>query len=52
MGEALGWDEQRIAGETANYLARVEAERASQLQPDDEHAEAVRLRVPDVENLH
>ncbi|MGN6503871.1 MAG: glycerol-3-phosphate dehydrogenase/oxidase, partial [Pseudolysinimonas sp.] len=52
MGEALGWSEQRIAAESANYLARVEAERASQLQPDDEHAEAVRLRVPDVESLH
>ncbi|HTL40828.1 MAG TPA: glycerol-3-phosphate dehydrogenase/oxidase [Pseudolysinimonas sp.] len=52
MGDALGWSDERVSAETANYLARVEAERASQLQPDDEHAEAVRLRVPDVDTLH
>jgi glycerol-3-phosphate dehydrogenase len=52
MGEALGWGASRIAAETENYIARVEAERASQEQPDDAHADAVRLRVPDVETLH
>ncbi len=52
MGEALGWDAARIDAEVANYLARVEAERASQLEPDDSSADAVRLRVPDVETLH
>ncbi|HEV7742979.1 MAG TPA: glycerol-3-phosphate dehydrogenase/oxidase [Pseudolysinimonas sp.] len=51
MGEVLGWDTSRIAAETENYIARVEAERASQEQPDDAHADAVRLRVPDVETL-
>ncbi|MEO5919499.1 MAG: glycerol-3-phosphate dehydrogenase/oxidase, partial [Pseudolysinimonas sp.] len=51
MGEALGWDAARIDAETANYLARVAAERASQEQPDDAGADAVRLRVPDVETL-
>ena len=48
MGEALGWDAARIDAETANYLARVDAERASQEQPDDAGADRVRLAVPDV----
>lgn len=52
MGEALGWDAARIEAEVANYLARVEAERASQEQPDDVGADRVRLAVPDVETIH
>ncbi len=52
MGEALGWDETRIAKETALYLARVDAERKSQEQPDDAGADRVRLAVPDAETLH
>jgi glycerol-3-phosphate dehydrogenase len=52
MGDALGWDASRIAAETENYIARVEAERASQEQPDDAAADRVRLQVPDVETLH
>ena len=52
MGDALGWDTSRIAAETENYIARVEAERASQEEPDDAGADRVRLRVPDVETLH
>jgi glycerol-3-phosphate dehydrogenase len=48
MGAELGWDAARIAGETANYIARVEAERASQEQPDDASADRVRLQVPDI----
>ncbi len=52
MGEALGWGPSRIAAETENYITRVAAERASQEQPDDASADAVRLRVPDVETLH
>ncbi|HWM33114.1 MAG TPA: glycerol-3-phosphate dehydrogenase/oxidase [Pseudolysinimonas sp.] len=51
MGDALGWDAARIRAETENYIARVEAERASQEEPDDAGADAVRLRVPDVETL-
>jgi glycerol-3-phosphate dehydrogenase len=46
MGEALGWNEARIAKETALYLARVDAERKSQEQPDDAGADRVRLAVP------
>jgi glycerol-3-phosphate dehydrogenase len=52
MGEALGWGASRIAAETQNYIARVEAERASQEQPDDASADAVRLQVADVESIH
>jgi glycerol-3-phosphate dehydrogenase len=51
MGEALGWDAARIDAESANYLARVDAERKSQEQPDDASADRVRLAVPDVETL-
>lgn len=43
VGEVLGWDAARIALETSRYLERVEAERASQLEPDDESADRVRL---------
>ncbi|HWH25258.1 MAG TPA: glycerol-3-phosphate dehydrogenase/oxidase [Pseudolysinimonas sp.] len=49
MGEALGWSPDRIADETARYLARVDAERASQLQPDDASADRVRLTAPDAQ---
>jgi glycerol-3-phosphate dehydrogenase len=48
LGAELGWDETRIDAETANYLARVDAERASQLEPDDESADRVRLEAPDI----
>jgi glycerol-3-phosphate dehydrogenase len=52
MGEALGWDAARIDAETAIYLARVDAERKSQEQPDDASADRIRLSVPDAETLH
>ena len=52
MGQALGWDAARVEAETANYIARVGAERASQEQPDDAGADRVRLAVPDVESIH
>lgn len=48
MGEALGWDEGRIELEVARYLQRVEAERASQEEPDDVSADRVRLEAPDI----
>jgi Glycerol-3-phosphate dehydrogenase len=47
MGGVLGWDESRIESEIAWYLRRVEAERASQEQPDDASADRVRLEAPD-----
>ena len=48
MADVLGWDAERTANEVGNYLKRVEAERESQLQPDDESADRVRLEAPDV----
>lgn len=48
MGGVLGWDEARIEREVATYLRRVEAERASQEQPDDASADRVRLEAPDI----
>jgi glycerol-3-phosphate dehydrogenase len=48
MGEALGWDAARVEREVALYTKRVEAERASQEQPDDVAADRVRLAAPDV----
>src|SRR5690606_29511643 len=43
MGEVLGWDARRVESEVARYLARVDAERASQLEPDDASADRARL---------
>jgi glycerol-3-phosphate dehydrogenase len=48
MAGVLGWSEQQTAREVSHYLARVEAERASQQQPDDETADAARLGAPDI----
>lgn len=49
MGDVLGWDDERVQREVANYLKHVEAELASQQQPDDESADRVRLEAPDYE---
>src|SRR5918911_299028 len=38
MGGVLGWSEEQLEREVQHYLARVEAERTSQQQPDDETA--------------
>ncbi|MDJ0321343.1 glycerol-3-phosphate dehydrogenase/oxidase [Pseudarthrobacter sp. PS3-L1] len=48
MGNVLGWSETQRDNEIANYIARVEAERLSQQQPDDESADAARLGVADI----
>jgi len=48
MGGALGWDAERRATEIKHYLQRVAAERASQEEPDDASADAVRLAAPDI----
>ena len=48
MGGVLGWSEEQVRREVAHYLTRVEAERASQEQPDDETADAARLGAPDI----
>jgi glycerol-3-phosphate dehydrogenase len=48
MAGVLGWTEEQTKKEVDNYVLRVEAERASQEQPDDETADAARLGAPDV----
>jgi glycerol-3-phosphate dehydrogenase len=47
MGEVLGWTEETVAEEVKLYKARVEAERDSQTQPDDEAADASRGAAPE-----
>ncbi|WET77014.1 glycerol-3-phosphate dehydrogenase [Amycolatopsis sp. QT-25] len=46
MAPLLGWDSHERDREVAHYLARVEAERSAQTQPDDEAANARRLAAP------
>ncbi len=48
MASVLGWDDDRVAREVADYEARVTAERESQRQVDDLSADAARLGAPDV----
>jgi glycerol-3-phosphate dehydrogenase len=48
MAEVLGWSDSETEEEVGNYLKRVAAERASQLEPDDESADRVRLEAPDI----
>jgi len=48
MGAELGWSELDRQREVAHYEARVAAERDSQMQHDDQTADAARLGAPDV----
>jgi glycerol-3-phosphate dehydrogenase len=48
MAEVHGWSESETEEEVGNYLKRVAAERASQLEPDDASADRVRLEAPDI----
>jgi glycerol-3-phosphate dehydrogenase len=48
VGDVLGWSDAQREGEIKHYLARVDAERLSQQQPDDESADAARLGVEDI----
>jgi glycerol-3-phosphate dehydrogenase len=48
MAVVLGWSPEQRAKEVEHYLARVEAERLSQEQPDDETADSARLGAPDI----
>lgn len=48
MAPVLGWDKEQIEKEVEHYEKRVEAERESQLQPDDLTADAARLGAPDI----
>jgi glycerol-3-phosphate dehydrogenase len=48
MAPLLGWSQVQRDNEVAHYLARVEAERLSQQQPDDDSADAARMGVDDI----
>ncbi|BDZ49139.1 FAD-dependent oxidoreductase [Frondihabitans sucicola] len=48
MAGVLGWTDAQTEEEVGNYLTRVAAERASQLEPDDASADRVRLEAPDI----
>jgi glycerol-3-phosphate dehydrogenase len=48
MAPVLGWTTEQVEREIKHYRLRVEAERASQEQPDDETADATRLGAPEV----
>ncbi|GAA0527400.1 glycerol-3-phosphate dehydrogenase/oxidase [Paractinoplanes ferrugineus] len=48
MAGVLGWTPEQTEREISHYRLRVEAERASQEQLDDETADAARLGAPDV----
>ncbi|NSC23424.1 glycerol-3-phosphate dehydrogenase/oxidase [Streptomyces albus subsp. chlorinus] len=48
MAPVLGWDSDQVDREVEHYEKRVEAERESQLQPDDQTADAARLGAPDI----
>lgn len=47
----LGWDDARICTEVATYEARVQAERDSQAQQDDQAADAARITAPDTRTV-
>ncbi|HEV7185661.1 MAG TPA: glycerol-3-phosphate dehydrogenase/oxidase [Leifsonia sp.] len=51
MAGVLGWDKAREDREVQTYLKRVAAERLSQLQPDDESADRIRLEAPDIVDI-
>ena len=48
MAPVLGWDKEQVEKEVEHYEKRVEAERESQRQPDDQTADAARLGAPDI----
>jgi glycerol-3-phosphate dehydrogenase len=48
IGPILGWDVATHAREVDNYTERVRAERDAQDQLDDDAADAIRVRVPEI----
>ena len=44
----LGWSDDQVTREVEHYRKRVEAERESQHQPDDQTADAARMGAPEV----
>ena len=51
MAPVLGWTDGGADREVEAYQARVDAERRSQTEPDDDSAEKVRLEAPEVRDL-
>lgn len=51
MAPVLGWDQETIDREIDHYEKRVEAERESQMMPDDRTADAARLGAEDIRRL-
>jgi glycerol-3-phosphate dehydrogenase len=47
MAGVLGWDAETVKREVEIYTARVEAERASQAQDDDDAADKARIAAPE-----
>ena len=49
MAPVLGWSDSQVsAREVEHYLARVDAERLSQRQPDDSTADSARMGAPEI----
>jgi glycerol-3-phosphate dehydrogenase len=48
MGGVLGWDDAVVAREVEAYTARVDAERKSQNEPNDQAADAQRRAAPEI----
>ena len=48
LAPVLGWSDVQTEREIDHYLARVEAERLSQEQPDDQTADTARLGAPEI----
>ena len=51
LAPELGWDADETAAEVAAWHHRVEAERAANDAPDDDHADALRRAVVDARGL-
>ncbi len=51
MAGVLGWTDDQRDQEVVTYAARVDAERRSQTEPDDEAADEVRTKAPEVRDL-
>jgi glycerol-3-phosphate dehydrogenase len=48
VAPVLGWSDEQVEREVEHYVKRVEAERESQLMPDDETADAARMGAPEI----
>ncbi|MEP7017530.1 MAG: glycerol-3-phosphate dehydrogenase/oxidase [Actinomycetota bacterium] len=48
MAPILGWSDEQQRKEVEHYLSRVDAERASQQEPDDETADSARMGAPEI----